>query len=107
MRLPNVTGLNEINFCVELGLQHDDSEVGYRWVCRQHGEDAFAHSDPFAALREFAPAYCQLAGPSTPHAAPSASIKAALALTAPVAPKAIAKPGKSVATPSKRKGRAA
>jgi hypothetical protein len=51
----DVYGLNEIVFAIEIGVQHDDSEVGFRYVTKMHGEDAFLHSDPFAELRPLIP----------------------------------------------------
>jgi hypothetical protein len=51
----DVYGLNEIVFAIEIGVMHDDSEVGFRYVTKMHGEDSFLHSDPFAELRPLIP----------------------------------------------------
>ena len=51
----DVIGLNEIKFAVEISVQKDDSEVGFRYITRMHGHDAFLVSDPLSDLRQFIP----------------------------------------------------
>lgn len=51
----DVWGLNEINFAVEIGVVHDDSEVGFLYKVKQYGPDAFLLSDPLEAVRPLIP----------------------------------------------------
>jgi hypothetical protein len=99
-----VTGLNELTFAISIAVQHDDSEVGFRYVCTMHGQDAFALQDPFADLRPLIPGTELGAQPSLPAGA-SLSIRAMIGaptISGPSETRA-SKPGKTVAKAKRRK----
>jgi hypothetical protein len=100
-----VDGLNEIGFAVEIAVQHDDSEVGYTYICTMHGEDAFTLSDPLADLRSIVPGFELDEAPSLPT-----SVRALIGtptITPPPATKRASKPGKAVVEQPKGKRRKA
>jgi hypothetical protein len=51
----DIMNLNEIEVVVAIEVVHDDSEVGYTYICKLRGEDPFTHSDPLEHTRKYIP----------------------------------------------------
>lgn len=51
----NIVGLNEIPFIIELWTRKSTTEIGFEYVGKMHGHDAFAILDPLADLRDHLP----------------------------------------------------